>query len=406
MTSITPQSTSGAPPIAQVGPVAWLQKNLFSSWSNSLLTIVVVGVFLWLISGFLNWATTKAQWAVIPANLPLYMVGLYPADQYWRIWVVLSIITTLAGLSWGIIARNLARLFTVPILVGIAIAGLIAVLMPVPVVPYRLLLLLQVALVVGAAWTGRFVGGKFPAAGRYMSFAWIASFPVVLWLIGGGLGLKAVSTNNWGGLLLTLIMAIVSIVLCFPIGVALALGRRSDLPVVRWLSTLYIELIRGVPLISILFMGQVMIPMFLPEGVRPDRVLRAILGLTIFSAAYLAENVRGGLQAIPRGQSEAARALGFNPVLTTGLIVLPQALKISIPAIVGQFIGLFQDTTLLSIVGLVELLGISRSILANPQFLGRYAEVFLFIGVFYWFFCYIMSSISRQIERRLNTEHR
>ncbi|MDX2212540.1 MAG: amino acid ABC transporter permease [Oculatellaceae cyanobacterium bins.114] len=406
MTTTTPQSTSTAPPITQVGPVAWLRKNFFSSWSNTLLTVVVVGIFLLIVRGFLVWATTKAQWAVVPANLPLYMVGLYPADQYWRVWTVLSLISVLIGLSWGLLARNVAKLFSNSILVGVAVSGLAAVLIPVPVVPYRLLLLLQVALVVAGAWAGRYLGNKFTTTGRYLSFAWVFSFPVVLWLIGGGLGLKAVSTNNWGGLLLTLIMAIVSIVLCFPIGVALALGRRSDLPAIRWLSTLYIELIRGVPLISILFMGQVMIPMFLPEGVRPDRVLRAILGLTIFSAAYLAENVRGGLQAIPRGQSEAARALGFNPVLTTSLIVLPQALKISIPAIVGQFIGLFQDTTLLSIVGLVELLGISRSILANPEFLGRYAEVFLFIGVFYWFFCYFMSSISRQLEKRLNTEYR
>lgn len=406
MTTITPQSTSTAPPITQVGPIAWIQKNFFSSWSNTLLTILVFGVFFWVVRGFLVWATTQAQWAVIPANLPLYMVGLYPADQYWRIWLVLSIIAGLGGLSWGVLARNVARLFSTSTLVGVAIAGLVAVLMPVPVVPYRVLLLVAIGLIVGGAWVGQQLGRRFSAVGRYLSFSWILSFPIVLWLIGGGLGLKPVSTNNWGGLLLTLIMATVSIALCFPVGVALALGRRSNLPVVRWLSTLYIELIRGVPLISILFMGQVMIPMFLPEGVRPDRVLRAILGLTIFSAAYLAENVRGGLQAIPRGQSEASQALGLNPVLTTGLIVLPQALKISIPAIVGQFIGLFQDTTLLSIVGLVELLGISRSILANPQFLGRYAEVFLFIGVFYWFFCYIMSMVSRQLERRLNTEYR
>lgn len=198
-------------------------------------------------------------------------------------------------------------------------------------------------------------------------------------------------------------LAISGIALCFPIGVVLALGRRSDLPVVKGLSIAYIELIRGVPLIAILFMGQVMIPLFLPEGVRPNSIVRAIVGLTIFSAAYLAENVRAGLQAVPRGQSEAAASLGLNKPLTLGLIVLPQALKTAIPAIVGQFISLFQDTTLLGIVGLVELLGISNSILANPTYLGRYSEVYLFIALIYWFFCYAMSLGSRRVEKALHT---
>ncbi|MGD1855487.1 MAG: amino acid ABC transporter permease [Leptolyngbyaceae cyanobacterium] len=222
--------------------------------------------------------------------------------------------------------------------------------------------------------------------------------------ISGFFGLEPIGTNNWGGLTLTLFLAITGIALCFPIGVIMALGRRSKLPIIKGLSIAYIELIRGVPLISILFMGQVMIPLFLPEGVRPDNIVRAIVGLTLFSSAYLAENVRAGLQAIPRGQSEAAASLGLNNPLTLSLIVLPQALKIAIPAIVGQFISLFQDTTLLGIVGLVELLGISNSILANPKYLGDYAEVYLFIAVLYWFFCYAMSLGSRRIERALNTE--
>ena len=221
---------------------------------------------------------------------------------------------------------------------------------------------------------------------------------------GGFFGLRPIGTNNWGGLTLTLFLAITGIALCFPIGVLMALGRRSSLPIIKGLSVAYIELIRGVPLISILFMGQVMIPLFLPEGVRPDNIVRAIVGLTLFSSAYLAENVRAGLQAIPRGQFEAAASLGLNNPLTLALIVLPQALKTAIPAIVGQFISLFQDTTLLGIVGLVELLGISNSILANPTYLGDYAEVYLFIAVLYWFFCYAMSLGSRRIEQALNTE--
>jgi general L-amino acid transport system permease protein len=202
-------------------------------------------------------------------------------------------------------------------------------------------------------------------------------------------------------------MAIISITLSFPIGVLLALGRQSPLPVVRWLSILYIEVVRGLPLIGILFLAQVMFPLFLPPEFRQlDRVLRAIAGLVLFSSAYLAENVRGGLQAVPRGQSEAARALGLNSALLVLLIVLPQALKAVIPAIVGQFIGLLKDTSLLSLFGLSELIGISRSISAQPQFLGRYREVYLFDGLIYWVFCYAMSLASQRLERKLNVGQR
>lgn len=413
MTTTTPTSTA-APIAAQPTPVVWLQKNLFNGWQNTLLTIAVFGVLLWAIRGFWIWATQAAQWRVIPANMSLYMVGRYPIDQRWRIWLICSLICVLAGLSWGILARNAAKLFSRSILIGIAVVCLLAALLPITAdaegnFAYRpfphVLMLAGIAVVVASAWVGRQVGRKQPAIGQWVSIAWVLMFPISLWLIGGGFGLNEVGTDLWGGLMLTLMMAVVSIVLCFPIGVLLALGRRSVLPVVRWLCTLYIELIRGVPLIVILFMGQVMIPMFLTEGMRPDRVLRGIIGLTLFSAAYMAENIRGGLQSIPRGQTEASQALGLNPALTTGLIVLPQALKVSIPVIVGQFISLFQDTTLLSIVGLVELLGISRSVLANGEFIGRFREVLLFVGLIFWIFCYAMSLGSRQIEKQLNTGH-
>jgi general L-amino acid transport system permease protein len=400
MTTTTSHPSTPPSPI-QTGPVAWLQKNLFSSWFNSLLTVGIVAVLLWLFLNFWRWATTTAKWDVIPKNLPLFMVGLYPADQRWRIWILFWLLCALGGLSWGVLARNVARLFGRGVLIGLGLICLVTVLAPVPVTT-KLQTLAAIALTVAGAWIGQQTGRKVPALGKWISFAWFLAFLIALWLIGGGFGLKSVGTNSWGGLMLTLLMATVSIVLCFPLGIVLALGRRSDLPVIRWLSTLYIELIRGIPLIAILFMGQVMIPLFLPQGLRPDNILRAITGLTLFSAAYLAENVRGGLQAIPRGQAEASRALGLNPALTTGLIVLPQALKISIPAIVGQFISLFQDTTLLSLVSIVELLGISRSILANPEFLGRYREVFIFCGILFWIFCYAMSIGSRKLEERLN----
>ena len=242
---------------------------------------------------------------------------------------------------------------------------------------------------------------------RWLPLSWGLSFILFLWFLKGGLGLEPTPTSVWTGLLLTIFTAVVSIVLAFPFGVLLALGRQSDLPVVRWLSILYIELIRGLPLIGILFLAQVMLPLFLPpQPTSLDRVLRAIAGLILFNAAYLAENVRCGLQSIPRGQSEAGSALGLSAPLVVSLIVMPQALKAVIPALVGEMIGLFKDTSLLSLFGLLELTGIARSVLAQPQFLGRYAEAYLFIGLIYWIFCYGMSVASRRLEQKLNVGQR
>jgi general L-amino acid transport system permease protein len=404
MTTTHPPSVSSPPPAAEVGAIAWVRKNLFSNWFNTLLTIILVLVLGRTLMGFLTWATTQAKWQLIPANLSLFFVGRYPVSQQWRMWAVLAVIAGLGGLSWGVLARNVSQMFTRSTLIVFGIVGAIAVLMPTPV-PYRVLLLTIVGLVLATAWGGRILGQRIPKLGQWLAFGWSLSFFVVWWLIAGGLGLTPVATGDWGGLMLTVFMAVVSILLCFPLGILLALGRQSTLPVIRGLSVGTIEVVRGVPLIALLFVGSNMIPLFLPAGIRPNLVTRAIIGLTLFSAAYLAENVRGGLQSIPRGQSEAANALGLNSGLTTALIVLPQALKVSIPAIVGQFISLLQDTTLVSILGLFDLLGISRTILANPQFIGRYAEAYIFIGIIYWVFCYAMSIGSRRIEKQLNTEH-
>ncbi len=404
MTTTHSPTAASPPPIAQVGAIAWVRKNLFSNWLNTLLTVVLVLALGRTTVGFIHWATTYAKWQIIPANLPLFFVGRYPADQIWRIWVALILISALGGISWGVLARNVPKFFSRTTLILLGVASAIAVLMPTPI-PYRILLLAIVGLVAATAWGGRIVGQRIPKLGQWLAFAWSFSFLVVWWLIAGGLGLTPVGTANWGGLMLTVFMAVVSILLCFPLGILLALGRQSSLPIIRGLSVGFIEVVRGVPLIALLFVGSNMIPLFLPTSIRPNLVTRAIIGLTLFSAAYLAENVRGGLQSIPRGQSEAANALGLNPGLTTALIVLPQALKVSIPAIVGQFISLLQDTTLVSILGLFDLLGITRSILANPQFIGRYAEAYIFIGIIYWVFCYAMSVGSRQIEKQLNTEN-
>ncbi|MBW4674142.1 MAG: amino acid ABC transporter permease [Desmonostoc geniculatum HA4340-LM1] len=375
----------------------WLRKNLFSTWYNSLLTVVCLAFLFWVARGIITWATTQAQWAVIQVNLRLFLVGRFPQTLYWRPWSVLVIAAILGAITGGVffskqqLTRRIIAFFAF-------IVGVFLIILPLDLI-YRLQLLLIAILIIAGFGIGR---NFAEVLSPWLSLLWLLSFPVILWLIGGGFGLQSVPTNLWNGLLLTLLMAAVSIVLSFPIGVLLALGRTSDLPVVRWFSILYIEIIRGVPLIGILFLAQVMLPLFLPADVRLDRVLRGIAGLILFSAAYMAENVRGGLQSIPRGQIEAAKALGLNTALVVLLIVLPQALRAVIPAIVGQFISLFKDTSLLSLLGLVELTGIARSILAQPEFLGRYAEVYLFIGFIYWIFCYSMSLVSRRLEKQLS----
>ncbi|NEO49341.1 MAG: amino acid ABC transporter permease [Moorea sp. SIO4A3] len=405
MTTVNSQPPELAPPPElQVNPVTWIKKNLFNTWYNSILTVTVFGFLFVTVKGLITWATTEAQWGVITDNFRLFFVGTYPATENWRPWLILGIIIFLSGITWGVLARNVPTLFSRNVLISIVLSAAILVLFPVAI-PYRLLLLGIVLLLVASAWGGQQVAKTQPKLGTWLPLAWFIALLIFLWLLGGGFGLKQVSTNQWGGLLLNVLAAVVSILICFPLGVLLALGRQSTLPVVRGFSILYIELIRGLPLIAILFMGQVIIPLFLPQGMRPDRVLRAIIGLTLFSAAYLAENVRGGLQSIPTGQIEAAKALGLNTPLSVGLIVLPQALKAVIPAIVGQFISLFQDTTLLFVVGLVELLGIGDSIFAQAKFETPYQEVYLFDGVLFWLFCYAMSTASRRLEKQLNVDH-
>jgi general L-amino acid transport system permease protein len=391
-----------APPISQsLSPVEWLRKNLFSTWYNSLLTVVCLLGLFQLLKTISLWFT-QAQWAVVTENLRLFFVGLYPQELYWRLWFSILIITAIAGLSWGYANKD-SRFWSRSLLVTLAIVVAAIIFLPIDLTP-RLWLLGSIIMAAVGVGVGRQLSPEF---GSWLPVALPVSFLIVLWLIKGGFGLEETATSQWGGLLLTLLMAIISITLSFPIGVLLALGRQSVLPIVRWFSILYIEIVRGLPLVGILFLAQVMFPLFLPPEFRQlDRVVRAIAGLVLFSSAYLAENVRGGLQAVLRGQGEAARALGLNPGLVVILIVLPQALKAVIPAIVGQFIGLFKDTSLLALFGLQELIGISRSVSAQPEFLGRYAEVYFFNGLIYWAFCYSMSLASQRLEKKLNVGHR
>jgi general L-amino acid transport system permease protein len=383
------------PPATSVGVLGWLRKNLFSSWINSLLTIFMLWVIYNLVVGMWGFVTT-ARWEVVPVNLRLFMVGRYPLDQVWRVEVSVAILTFLLGASWRAWGGIMQQ-------VAISIAGLLVALALLPFeMSSRLYLIANVVLIALGFGAAHLVRSR-----RLWMTLWIVSpFVMTILLYGGVGGLPVVATDLWGGLLLTFVFAVTGIGLSFPLGVLLAVGRQSSYPVIRAFCILYIELVRGVPLITILFTAGLLFPIFLPEGMTVERVIRAIAGFTAFTAAYLAEVVRGGLQSVGRGQSEAAQALGLNSLQILWLIILPQALRNVIPAIVGQFISLFKDTSLVAIIGLLELAGIANSVISQQEFLGRQTEVLVFIMVIYFVCCYAMTYASRRLEKRLGVGER
>ncbi|HNS02657.1 MAG TPA: amino acid ABC transporter permease [Anaerolineae bacterium] len=395
----TAAETFMAPP-ARPGPRRWLKKNLFSSWFNTLLTVVAVA-FIGIVALSLGrWALVTADWSPVVENLRLYAVGPYPAEQMWRVWAIVIMVSFLMGVSggrWGGAVRTFA--------LALAIAYGVLATVPISLEYLPLASRLRLASNILAVGLGILVGRRLAIKGYQMALAWMVSFLLTLLLLGGLRNaavapyLPFVESGRWGGLLLTFLLAIVGIVASFPIGVLLALGRQNSLPVVKALCVVFIEAVRGVPLVTLLFMTSILLPLFLPPEVRIDRVLRAMLGMTLFAAAYMAENVRGGLQAVPSGQVEAAKAMGLNGWQTMLLIVLPQALRVVIPAIVGQFIALFMDTTLAVVVGLLELLAIGRAIInSNPQWLLLDKEVFSFIALIFWIFTFSMAYASRRVE--------
>ena len=384
------------PLVERSGLLRWLRRNLFNTWYDSLLTVLSLLLIYWVGKGLLTWAFTSADWGVVSANLRLFMVGQYPRQHDGRLWAAIAFLIFLAGNSLAIWAR---RAFAVTIL----LLGLPLLLALLPFGPQARQWLGLLTVTGLAGWS---IGRARPEVlKRPVLIGWAISLPIFILLTRGltaaeGL-FENVGTNLWGGLLLTFLLTVVGILFSFPLGVLLALGRRSNLPVVRLASVGYIELVRGVPLISILFMAQLMLPLFLPSGLSVDRILRAMVGITLFSAAYLAENVRGGLQAIARGQFEAAHALGLNGAQTMVFVILPQALRLIIPILVGQFIAVFKDTSLVAVVGLLDLLGIAKTVLAQPDFLGLQREVFAFISMLYWVLSYGMSYLSQRLEVRL-----
>ncbi|SIT30672.1 amino acid ABC transporter permease [Achromobacter sp. MFA1 R4] len=352
-----------APPGAQTGAWAWMRARLFSSPLNLLITVLLAWGLLMAVPALVEWAFIKANfdaanaqecrasggacWAFIIEKHRLILFGTYPFDEQWR-----------------------------PL---IATVILIAVIV--------------------ASGMRRFWNGK-------LALIWtlgLAAVAVLMW--GGVFGLTYVESARWGGLPLTLILATFGIAFAFPIGVLLALGRRSKMPAIKALCVVYIELIRGVPLISLLFMSSVMLPLFLPEGFTIDKLLRAQIAIIMFAAAYIAETVRGGLQAIPKGQYEGADSLGLNYWQQMRKIILPQALKIVIPPLVGIFISLFKDTSLVVIIGIFDLTLAAKAALSDAAWRGFGVEAYLFISLIYFVFCYSMSKYSRALEQRLATGH-
>jgi general L-amino acid transport system permease protein len=312
----------------------------------------------------------------------------------------------LIGLSWAIWERYV-KAFAIFLGSLLGVLALIPLETPTITLSVRAVFLACPVLIYLGFWLGRRLGVQ----GKHVVTLWLlASVLITLVLLPGirGIpGLPAVPTTAWGGLLVTLLLAVGGIVLSFPIGVLLALGRRSSLPVVKLFSILFIEVVRGVPLVTILFMFSIILALFLPAESRIDRLLRALLAMVVFSAAYTAENVRGGLQAIPEGQVEAAKALGLSNFHITAFIVLPQALRLVIPNIVGQFIALFKDTTLVVIVGINDLLGIGNAVLnLRPEFVRLQMEVYLFIAIIFWIFSYFMSYASLELEKALGVGER
>lgn len=355
------------PPSTSVGVIGWMRANLFSSWLNTLLTFGAVYVLYLTIPPLIEWAFVKAHWTgdsrepcdlekggacwvFVRVRFDQFMYGLYPASEYWRI--------NLAGV---------------------------------------LLLVLMVPLFIKRfPWK--------PALGLFL----LVGYPIIAFylFLGGVFGLEYVETSRWGGLTLTLVLSAVGMAASFPLGILLALGRRSSMPIVKSLSVVFIEFWRGVPLITVLFMSSVMLPLFLPEGTHFDKLLRAMIGIALFQSAYMAEVVRGGLQAIPSGQYEAAQALGLSYWRSMGLIILPQALKLVIPGIVNTFIALFKDTTLVLIIGLFDMLAMIQAALADPNWLGFAIEGLTFAAFVYWIFCFGMSRYSMSLERKLHTGHK
>jgi general L-amino acid transport system permease protein len=402
MTTTTEVLAPPSPPSA----IEWLRKNLFSNWFNTILTILGATVLYFSLVNIVTWVFFTADWRPVTVAPLLYLVGQYPRQELWRAGISLLMITFLVGMSWGV-WKKYVRAFAIFLGIVLGVLAVFPLETPTITVPIRVVMLANPFLI----YLGYRIGRLQSIRGSHVATLWLIALLLIPLVILPGIAnsswLPKVPTTVWGGLMITLLLSVGGIVLSFPIGVLLALGRRSSLPVVKIVSIFFIEVIRGVPLVTILFMFSIILALFLPSESRIDRVIRALMGIVVFSAAYTAENVRGGLQAIPPGQVEAAKAVGLKNFHITSLIVLPQALRLVIPTMVGQFISLFKDTTLVYIVGINDLLGMGKSVLnLNPEFLRLQMEVYLFIALIFWVFSYFMSYASLQLEKALGVGER
>jgi amine acid ABC transporter, permease protein, 3-TM region, His/Glu/Gln/Arg/opine family len=372
--------------------IIWLKENLFNSWGNSVLTCISSLAIFFIAKGILTFVFFTGKWDVISANLKILMVGQYPVSELWRLWLALCLVVFLLGISWGCYKGNLS-------LVSVVIIVIFAVIILLPFISFQVKVWLFVGIALCLA--GKWIGRTISFAKKLSLVLWLVSIPFILILLNGFGIFKKVDSNFWGGFLLTILIAIVTIICSFPLGILLSLGRKSKLVVIRWFSIIYIEAIRGIPLITVLFGAQLLLPLFIGNGIELNNVLRVMIGFTLFNAAYIAETVRGGMQAIPRGQYEAAEALGLNFIQKTTFIIMPQALRNVIPALVGTVIEVFKDTSLVAIVSLMDLLGIAKRIIANPQFMGRQMEVFLFVAGVFLILSLVLSKVSKNLEASL-----
>ena len=402
------------PPVLERGLIGWLHANLFSNKFNTALTIslgIILGYAMWF---GLKWLLLESDWTVIGTLGGRFIIGTYNTeaacpgqDCFWRPQAALMLVTMLLGMAWVVAGGGLTKRFAIGIVAVLAAFSLLPYSLDTMGMDVRLLLLANIpALAVGWALARYTPLG----ATRWLAILAVVSFAITLILLRGlpGVpGLQPVSVIHWGGLMLNLLLAVAGIAISFPIGVALALGRRGNLPVVKLLCVAFIEIFRGVPLITLLFMSQTLVPLAFPKDFPQNSLFRAGIVITLFSAAYMAENIRGGLQAIHRGQAEAAASLGLPNWQITMFITLPQAIRNVIPAIVGQFISLFKDTSLVYIIGMLDVVEIGRAyIQGNPEFIPSAKELFIFLAFVFWIFTYNMSYVSRRIEQNLGVGRR
>ena len=411
-----PQVTPGQmlpPPRTEVGVIGWLRENLFSAWYNTLLTLISLAIIVLALVYGLRWIIAGADWTVIGVLGGQMVIGQFNTESacpgqncFWRPQVSLMLVSAMFGMAWAMVGGGVVRRLAIGVVVVITLFAFLPYSFERMGMDVRLLLVANIP-ALGVGWV---VARYSNMDSRGIIIYGVAVFIITVILLRGIEGvpwLQRVAVLHWGGITLNLLLAVVGIVLSLPIGIALALGRRSNLPVVKLLCVVFIEVFRGVPLITLLFMSQVLVPLAFPEDFHTSSLLRAGIVITLFSSAYMAENIRGGLQALHPGQAEAARALGLPGWQTTMLISLPQAIRNVIPAIVGQFIALFKDTSLVYIIGMLDVVEISRAFIqGNAEYLASAKEVFIFLALVFWVFTYTMSYVSQKVEEHLGVGQR